>query len=235
MRKSNQAVAKVFLPPSEMNWTDEKLAALSKEQLLNLFENLQTQRESGRVTAQAADDLARNISALLPAKALVGRRKRPRHQVLLEEQVAQQLSTLAATLEGSYDLSTKTAKKRSADTEGFKAQALTKRGAPHIGESMTSGRMTIDRYLAYRLGDSLACLAFLLFPGQPNESGRFVVLATDDLLPEETTPSDFAPLAQDHGWSDASRARMRAQPADDFGQAAERFEALIARLAPKLN
>lgn len=69
MRKANQAVNKVFLPPSQMNWTDEKLAGLSKEQLMTLLENLQTQRDSGRVTAQAAEELTRLIAARLPAGA----------------------------------------------------------------------------------------------------------------------------------------------------------------------
>jgi len=68
MRKTKQIV-KVFQPPSQLIWTDEKLAALSKEQLLNLFDNLQTQRESGRVMPQAADELEQLITARLPASA----------------------------------------------------------------------------------------------------------------------------------------------------------------------
>jgi hypothetical protein len=68
MRKP-KPIVRVFQPPSQLTWTDEKLATLSKEQLLNLFENLQTQRESGRVMPQAADELEKLISARLPANA----------------------------------------------------------------------------------------------------------------------------------------------------------------------
>jgi len=75
MRKGSQSISKVFQPPSQMSWTDEKLAALSKEQLLNLLDNLQTQRESGRVTPQAADEVARLIRARLPASVLKRRQK----------------------------------------------------------------------------------------------------------------------------------------------------------------
>lgn len=71
MRKTKSTpVNRVFLPPSQMSWTDEKLALLSKEQLLNLLDNLQTQRESGRVTAQAADEVTGLIAARLPAGAM---------------------------------------------------------------------------------------------------------------------------------------------------------------------
>jgi hypothetical protein len=71
MRKTKPTpVNRVFLPPSQMSWTDDKLALLSKEQLLNLLDNLQTQRESGRVTAQAADEVAGLIAARLPAREL---------------------------------------------------------------------------------------------------------------------------------------------------------------------
>jgi len=75
MRKGSQSITKVFQPPSQMSWTDEKLATLSKEQLLNLLDNLQTQREAGRVTPEAADEVARLIRARLPASVLKRRQK----------------------------------------------------------------------------------------------------------------------------------------------------------------
>jgi len=232
MRKANQTINKVFQPPSQMHWTDEKLASLSKEQLLTLFENLQTQRESGRVTPQAADDLTRLISERLPANALVPRNRRARSQVLLEGKVAEELAGLAAALEGRYDLSAETAKQQSSGIKGFKAQTLTdRRGAARAGSAMKDGRMAIDRYISYRVRDTQASLAFLLFPGEPDASGRYVLLATDDLLDGESPAEAYAPLAEDHGWSDDQRARMRAAPAADFAEAQERYESLIAQVA----
>lgn len=236
MRKSNQAaVKKVFYPPSQMNWTDEKLAALSKEQLITLFENLQTQRETGRVTPQAADDLSRLITERLPTNALTPRRKRARSHVLLEEKAAQELGELAATLASRYDLTAETAKQLSNGVKGFKPQALTDRhGAVRAGSSMKDGRMAIDRHISYRVRDSLASLAFLLFPDQPEASARYVVLATNDLLQEEVPSEEYGPVAQDYGWSEASRARMRAAPTADFAEARTRYEELIARVATPL-
>jgi len=232
MRKASQAVHKVFQPPSQMNWTDEKLASLSKEQLITLFENLQTQREAGRVTAQAADDLARLIAERLPAKALVPRRKRARSQVLLEGRVAQELGELAAALETRYDLSAETAKERSGGIKGFRAQTLTdRRGAARAGSSMKDGRMAIDRYISYRVRDTQASLAFLLFPDEPEASGRYVLLATDDLLDGEPLSDAYAPLAKDYAWSGDTLERMRAAPALNFAEAQQRYEALITQVA----
>ncbi len=232
MRKASQAVNKVFQPPSQMHWTDEKLASLSQEQLVTLFENLQTQREAGRVSAQAAEDLARLITERLPANALRPRRKRPRSQVLLEGRVAEELSGLAASLDTRYDLSVETAKERSAGIKGFKAQSLTdKRGAARAGNSMKDGRMAIDRYLSYGVRGSQASLAFLLRADAPDESGRYVLLATDDLLEGEPPADSYPPLAKDYGWSDGAIERMRAAPAADFADARQRFEALIAQVA----
>jgi hypothetical protein len=88
MRKGSQSISKVFQPPSQMSWTDEKLAALSKEQLLNLLDNLQTQRESGRVTPEAADEVARLIRARLPASVLKRRQKAAAAQSTDEEEAA---------------------------------------------------------------------------------------------------------------------------------------------------
>jgi len=45
--------------------------------------------------------------------------------------------------------------------------------------------MAIDRYISYRVRDTRASLAFLLFPGEPDAAGRYVLLATDDLLDGE--------------------------------------------------
>jgi|APDOM4702015159_1054818.scaffolds.fasta_scaffold04425_2 hypothetical protein len=236
MRKSHQSIAKVFLPPSLMNWTDEKLASLSEEQLLSLLGNLKVQRESGRVHAETADDVTRRITERLPARALAVRRKRARRHVLLDAKVALQLRGLAAELGLRYDLSAETARQQSAGTKGFKPQALTdKLGAARTSSATKDGRTTVERFISYRVRDSMANLAFVLLPDQPNEAGRYVLMATDDLLEDAAPESEFAPLAQDYAWSEQSRERMRALPAADFAEAKRLYEALIARVATKLE
>jgi hypothetical protein len=223
------------MTPSLMNWTDEKLAALDKGQLINLLDNLHTQRESGRVAAEVADDLSSRISARLPARAKTVRRKRARSQVMLEARVAQQLGSLATTLAERYDLSAETAQKLSNGIKGFRPQPMTdRRGEARTGGSVKSGRMAIDRYIAYRVRDSMASLAFLLPADAPNEAGRYVLMATDDLLDGEHESEDFAAIAREHGWSESSRSRMRAVQAANYAEAEKLYETVIARAAAKL-
>jgi hypothetical protein len=56
-------------PPGRIVWGDDKLACLDADQLKNLLRNLGMQRAIGRVTAADALDLARRITARLPAAA----------------------------------------------------------------------------------------------------------------------------------------------------------------------
>ena len=63
MSKVRSAPAKpVYVPPSQIVWTDERLAALAKDQLINLLANLQTQRSSGRVSEETAVELEVRIT-----------------------------------------------------------------------------------------------------------------------------------------------------------------------------
>ena len=56
-KAKNVSLKPVYTPPSLIVWTDERLAALDKEQLINLLGNLQTQVSSGRVSEATATDL----------------------------------------------------------------------------------------------------------------------------------------------------------------------------------
>jgi hypothetical protein len=229
------AVQKAFQVPSQLDWPDEKLAGLDTAQLKNLLGNLHTMREAGRVSEAAADDIAARITARLPARALVVKRKRLRTEVQLEARVADGLGSLATSLAQRYDLSEETARQRSATTKGFRPHALTdKRGFAKAGASVKAGAMSIDRFISYRVQDSLASLAFLLRPEQPQQTGRYVLFATDDLLEEGAPLAEFMPESKDYGWSTASRERVRALPAADFADAQTRFEAMIAKIATLL-
>lgn len=217
-----------------MDWNDEKLAGLDAKQLKALLENLRIQREAGRVSDEAAEDLTRRITARLPASALTARRTRPRALALLDARVAAGLGGLALALGRRYDLSDATARERSAGIVGFRPQASTdKRGLAKAGASMKDGSMAIDRSIAYRVRDSMASLVFLLWPDQPQESGRYVILATSDLLETGLPIAEVLPASRDYGWSRDSRERMRAQPMQNFAEAQKAYEEMIARVANK--
>lgn len=226
----------VYVPPSEVVWTEERLAALDTPQMINLLANLQTQRACGRVSETTAADLEVRIRARLPARALAVKRTRPRKEVLLEARAAEQLGALATDIARRYDLSPESAIKASAGTRGFRPQPLTdSKGRGRAGTSVRGGHAAIERFVAYRRGDSFASLAFILLAGHADEHGRFVLFGTDDLLGSEVAPNEYADVAGQHAWSSASRARMRAELVAGFAEGAERYEALIARMAPPLQ
>lgn len=66
----------VFVTPSQLVWTDERLATLDTTQLGNLLDNLKTQTANGRVATDVAADLEKRIESRLPTRELKQRRKR---------------------------------------------------------------------------------------------------------------------------------------------------------------
>jgi hypothetical protein len=75
MRNSPGASKPTFHAPVRFDWTDEKLQALSQEQLLNLLENLDHQRMIGRVTEGDAATIDQRITSLLTSRNNTKRRK----------------------------------------------------------------------------------------------------------------------------------------------------------------
>jgi hypothetical protein len=76
MVRNSAGVSKpTFHSPVRFDWTDEKLRALSQEQLLNLLENLDHQRSIGRLSEGAAATIDQRITSLLTSRNSVKRRK----------------------------------------------------------------------------------------------------------------------------------------------------------------
>lgn len=233
MNKSkNVSLRPVFVPPSQIEWTEERLAALDKQQLTNLLENLQTQVSSGRVSEATAADVEQRIKSRLPVRTAALRRKRSRSEIRLEARAAEQLGELAAGLARRYDVSADTATRVSTGIKGFRPEPMTdSKGHARAGAAVKNGIAAIERYVGYRSRDSFAALAFVLLADMPQQVGSYVLLGTDDLLDNEEAPSAYSQLAGHHGWSASSRARMRAQAVSGFEEGAARYEQLIARMA----
>jgi hypothetical protein len=71
----NPPVRPVFHAPMRVDWSDEKLAALSQPELLTLLDNLDLQRSIGRLADSDAGVLDTRIFALL-SRASRSRRNR---------------------------------------------------------------------------------------------------------------------------------------------------------------
>jgi hypothetical protein len=103
------------------------------------------------------------------------------------------------------------------------------KGHARTGGSVRTGLAAVERYVAYRSGESFAGLAFVLLSDDAERPG-YVLLGTDDLIGDEGGDNEYAPLAGQHGWSATSRARMRARAVSGFDEGAQRYEELVARM-----
>lgn len=74
-RKSANPMRPVFHAPVRIDWSDEKLRALTQEQLLSLLDNLDRQRAIGRIAPDAAAALDGRIASLLTGRNAAKRRK----------------------------------------------------------------------------------------------------------------------------------------------------------------
>jgi hypothetical protein len=220
-----------------MEWTDERLEPLTPMELKNLLHNVGTRLAAGRVSTEVADDLCRRIEARMSAvrKAKFHGSRAPR-ELTLEKRVAIELGVVAEALAKRYDLSPETAIKLSAGAKNFKAHNLTaKNGEAKTGGAKKEGKLSIDRYLSYRVGESLVTLAFILFKDEPEEAARYYVMGTDDVMLEGQRFAELLADKTGYGWSPAFTARLNVGRYDDLGLAASAYEALIAKLAPALE
>lgn len=78
-RSSSKPAKPVFHAPMRLDWTDDKLKALSQAQLLNLLDNLDQQRAIGRVNDDDATSFDQRIAALLTRANVSKRRKKLAH------------------------------------------------------------------------------------------------------------------------------------------------------------
>ncbi len=235
MSKAKNLVPKpVYVAPSLVVWTDERLAGLDKTQLANLLENLQAQRSSGRVSEAIADDLAARIRSRLPARS-VARRKRPIMEVRMEARAAEQLSAFARDIERRFDLSPATTLSSAQKLKGFRARSMTdSKGQPRSGGAVKRGAAQVERYVGFRSRDSFAALAFVVLANHEPARGHYVVIGTDDVFDGEGEDA-YAVVAELHGWSAKSRAHMRARVVTGFDDGAVRCEAMIAKIATPLQ
>jgi hypothetical protein len=75
-RSSSKPAKPVFHAPMRLDWTDDKLKALSQAQLLNLLDNLDQQRAIGRLKGDDATTFDQRIVALLTRANGTKRRKK---------------------------------------------------------------------------------------------------------------------------------------------------------------
>jgi hypothetical protein len=204
-----------------VDWTDDRIAALSAQDLKNLLANAERKSADGLV-AQCKTEMEKR-NAAKPGKA-----SKPRTELKeFEHDMSGQLATVGKAMAEKYDLSEETAKANSAGVKGFKAhKLLDAKGYAKLGGMQRDGSVAVDRYISYRRGKDIVSLSVFLLKDQPIEAHEFHVIAPHALLDGAKPVAEIRPTATE----------AQKQSADsglafkDLPNAAAAFDMVLAKI-----
>ncbi|MEH2516881.1 hypothetical protein V1279_002454 [Bradyrhizobium sp. AZCC 1610] len=204
-----------------VDWSDDRIAALSKQDLKNLLAN--AERKS------AAEIIARCKAEMDKRDTSKPRQASKRTELKeFEHGMSEQLAEIGKAMAAKYDLSEETAKARSAGVKGFKAhKLLDSNGHAKLGGMQRDGSVAVDRYISYRRGKDIVSIGVFLLKDQPVETHEFHVIAPSALLDGGKPIAEIRPTATE----------AQKQTADsglaftDLASAAAAFEAALSKIA----
>src|SRR3978361_785617 len=173
-----------------VDWTDDRIAALSDQDLKNLLVNAE-RKDATEIILQCQAELEKR-NAAKPRKG-----PKPRTEVKeFEHGVSGQLAAVGTEMAEKYDLSEETAKAKSAGVKGFKAhRLLDAKGFAKLGGMQRDGSVAVDRYISYRRGKDIVTLSVFLLKDQPIEEHEFHVIAPQALLDGAKPVAEIRPTA----------------------------------------
>ncbi|MBR1190678.1 hypothetical protein JQ634_22310 [Bradyrhizobium sp. AUGA SZCCT0240] len=205
-----------------VDWSDDRIAALSNQDLKNLLVNAERKA--------AADIIARCNAELQKRNAArPGKASKPRTEAKeFEHAMSEQLAQIGKAMAAKFDLSEETAKAKSVGVKGFKAhKLLDSKGFAKLGGMQRDGSVAVDRYISYRRGTDIVSLSVFLLKDAPVETHEFHVIAPLALLDGGKPIAEVRPTATE----------AQKQTADsglafpDLPSAAAAFEAALAKIA----
>ena len=205
-----------------VDWSDDRIAALSKQDLKNLLANAE-RKSAAEIVARCKAEMEKRDAAK-PRKA-----SKPRTELKeFEHGVSEQLAEVGKAMAAKYDLSEETAKAGSVGVKGFKAhKLLDSKGFAKLGGMQRDGSVAVDRYISYRRGKDIVSLGVFLLKDQPVESREFHVIAPLALLDDGKPIADIRPSATEGQKQTADGGLAFA----DLPSAAAVFEAALAKIA----
>ena len=140
-----------------VDWSDDRIAALSDQDLKNLLANA-VRKSAAPVIAQCEAEIEKR-NAAKPRKG-----PKPRTEVKeFEHEISGQLAAVGKQMAEKYDLSEETAKARSEGVKGFRShKLLDAKGFAKLGGHQRDGSVAVDRYISYRLGNGIVSLGVWL-------------------------------------------------------------------------
>ena len=202
-----------------IDWTDDRLAALSDSDLKNLLANAERKSVDDLVARCQAELEKRN--ALKPRKAA-----KPRTELKdFERDMSAQLAVVGRRMAEKYDLSEETAKAKSAGVKGFRAHKLVgSDGQAKLGGLQRAGFVAVDRYISYRRGNDIVSLGVFLPKDQDISEHKFFVIAPQSML-DRAEPVDA--IRDNHGQKQSADGGL---VFDDLESATAAFDKVLARI-----
>ena len=205
-----------------VDWTDDRIAALSNQDLKNLLVNAERKAVEDLVAKCNAELEKRHDNKPRSASA------KPRSETKeFEHQMAGQLAEIGKEVAAKYDLSEETAKAKSVGVKGFKShRLLDAKGYAKLGGMQRDGSVAVDRYISYRRGADIVSLSVFLLKDQPVDAHEFHVIAPSALLTGGKPVAEIRPTA----------TPAQKQSADsglafkDLPAAAAAFDAALAKI-----
>jgi hypothetical protein len=204
-----------------VDWSDDRIAALSDQDLKNLLANAE-RKSAAAIVAQCKAEMDKR-DALKPRKAA-----KPRTELKeFEHDLSGQLAVVGKEMAEKYDLSEDTAKARSAGVKGFRShKLLDSKGYAKLGGHQRDGTVAVDRYISYRRGNDIVSLGVWLLKDAPIEDHEFHVAAPAGMI-EGGRP--FAEARPGVSEKDAQETRQM-RVFKDLPAAAAAFDAALAKV-----
>jgi len=202
-------------------WSDERIAALSDQDLKNLLVNAE-RKSAADVIAQCKAEMEKRDAAK-PRKA-----SKPRTELKeFEHDMSAQLAAVGKEMAEKYDLSEETAKAKSAGVKGFRShKLLDAKGYAKLGGHQRDGTVAVDRYVSYRRGNDVVTLGVWLLKDAPIENHEFHVSAPAEMIEGGKTFSEVRPSISE---KDLQETRL-IRAFKDLPSAAAAFDAALAKI-----
>jgi hypothetical protein len=204
-----------------VDWSDERIAALSDQDLKNLLVNAE-RKSAAAVIALCKAEIEKRDAAK-PRKAA-----KPRTELKeFEHLMSAELAAVGKAMAEKYDLSEETAKARSTDVKGFRAhKLLDAKGSAKLGGHQRDGTVAVDRYISYRRGNDIVSLGVWLLKDRPIEDHEFHVSAPAAMIEGGKPASEVRPGLSEKDLGEARQMRAF----KDLPSAAAAFDVALAKI-----
>ena len=204
-----------------VDWTDDRIAALSDQDLKNLLANAERKSVADVVEKCRVELEKRNASK--PRKPSKARSELKE----FEHTMSEQLAAIGKEMAAKYDLSEETAKAKSEGVKGFKAhRLLDSQGYAKLGGHQRDGSVAVDRYISHRRGNGIVSLGVWLPKDAPVEAHEFHVVAPAEMLEGGKSFSEVRP-----GFAEKNLEATHVILAfNDLPEAAVAFDQALARI-----